>query len=121
MDSKYQMKPKTHFGKYLTEVKGKNIYEADYGFATYSFLNDDCYIEDIYIDKEQRSAGKARELGNEIAKIAIAKGCKRLLGSVIVSVPNSTHNLSILMDEGYKLDSATNNFIVVAKDLTEKS
>jgi GNAT superfamily N-acetyltransferase len=54
------------------------------GIAHYIFrpstweVEDFCYLEDLFVDPKVRSTGVGRALINELEKIAIAKGSKRL-------------------------------------------
>ncbi len=54
------------------------------GLAHYIFrpstweVEDYCYLEDLFVDPMVRGAGVGRALINELEKIAIAKGSKRL-------------------------------------------
>jgi GNAT superfamily N-acetyltransferase len=75
------------------------------------------YLEDIYILPEYRKNSIASTIANEIASLAKAKGCTRMLGSVIPTANNSTDSLKVLMAYGMKLDSCTNNFILLSKGI----
>ncbi|CAB4762582.1 MAG: GNAT family N-acetyltransferase [Actinobacteria bacterium] len=63
----------------VAEVDGQVV-----GFAHYIFRpstwdkNDFCYLEDLFVDPAIRSKGVGRALINELEKIALAKGAKRL-------------------------------------------
>ncbi|CAB4813382.1 unannotated protein [freshwater metagenome] len=63
----------------VAEVDGQVV-----GFAHYIFRpstwdkNDFCYLEDLFVDPAIRSKGVGRALINELEKIAVAKGSKRL-------------------------------------------
>ncbi len=104
--------------KYLKEKTDKLILEVETGFAIYSYPDEHTvYIEDLYILPEWRKSSHASLIANEIADLARAKGCTKMLGSVIPSTKNSTASLSVLISYGMKLDSATNNFILMSKGL----
>jgi len=63
----------------VAEVDGQVV-----GFAHYIFRpstwdkNDFCYLEDLFVDPAIRSKGVGRALINELEKVAVAKGAKRL-------------------------------------------
>lgn len=103
------------FAEYIKERTDKDILENDKGFATYYFINDSCYIEDIYVKPEFRQSGEASNLANEIVKIAKDKQCNRLIGSVVPSAKGSTSSLKVLLAYGFQLDSSLNDFIVMSK------
>lgn len=109
----------SHFGNYIKERLDKNIIEDAHGFATYYFVMPDCYIEDIYVVPEQRKNGVASRYADEIAKIAIQKGCLNLIGSVKPSANGSTASMKVLLAYGFKLVSAKEDFIWLKKKLEE--
>jgi ribosomal protein S18 acetylase RimI-like enzyme len=105
------------FGQYIQEREDKCIIESDIGFATYSFSDAGVYIQDIYVHPEHRKSGEASRLANEIAVIAKEKGLTKMYGSVVPSANNSTDSLKVLLAYGFKLDSSSNNFIVMVKGI----
>lgn len=109
--------PMSLFGDYIKQREGKDIIESDKGFATYSVVKDGIYIEDIFVSADHRHSGEAARMADQIADIAREKGLKRLYGSVSPSANNSTASLKVLLAYGFKLNSSTNNFIWMEKDL----
>lgn len=106
------------YGQYIKEREGKDIVENDYGFATYMINKDNsCYIESIYVIPDARHDHVASQLADEIAYIAKSQGCNTLLGSVSPSANHSTSSLKVLLAYGFQLDSATNNFILMRKEI----
>lgn len=103
--------------QYLKEIINKDVIELAEGFAVYSFSNDSCYIEEIFVLKEHRATGIASHLADKISDIAKQKGCTKLLGSVIPSAKNATTSLRVLLAYGFELNSSTNNFILMEKVL----
>lgn len=105
------------YASYLEELGAKHLVRNDKGFAVYSFINGNCYIEEIYILPEYRGKQEFNALADKVIEIAKQKECKKILGSVIPSIDNSTRNVSIMLAYGFKISSATNNFIAFEKDL----
>jgi predicted GNAT family acetyltransferase len=106
------------FAEYLTERTNRHIIEAEFGFATYTYTdNQTVYIEDLYVIPEQRKSGLASKLTNDIIDLAKAKGCTRLLGSVVPSSKTSTDSMKAFLAFGMKLDSSTNDFVVLSKEI----
>jgi|SRR5271165_1214786 len=103
--------------EYFKEAQTKEIVEDDRGFATYYFLNEGVYVEDIWIKPEFRSNGAARDLLDQIAEIAKNRGCSKMLGSCVPSAKNSTHALKAAFSYGFELLYAKENFIAYSKDL----
>lgn len=115
-----ELKPELNlslYAKYVIEREGKEIIESEVGFATYYFLDDNCYIQNIFVEKDYRKIGEASRLAQEIEKIAKSKGCKKLYGTVCPSANGSTESIKVLLAYGFKLDSSINNLIAFVKDL----
>jgi GNAT superfamily N-acetyltransferase len=105
------------YATYLEELGAKSLIKNDKGFAIYSFAEDYLYIEEIYILPQYRGKKEFAELSNSLMEIAKQKGCKRLLGSVVPSINNSTRSLAMMISYGAKLVSSSNNFIVFEKEI----
>lgn len=105
------------YGKYIKERAGKEIIEDDRGFATYYYLNDGVYIENIYVLEDYRKTGVASNYANQIASIAKEKGCVKMFGSVSPKANGSTDSLKVLLAYGFKLDSSVDNFIALVKEI----
>lgn len=105
------------FGQYIYERQNKSILEDEFGFATYYFQGDCCYIEDIYVVKEKRKENLASKYADKIAEEAKSKGMKYLVGSVKPSANGSTTSLKVLLGYGFELVSAQEDFIWFKKEL----
>lgn len=105
------------YAEYISEREGKHILEHAQGFATYVFMEKGCYIEDIFVRKEYRQTGVAAHLADQIAEIAKERGYKQLFGSVVPSANGSTTSLNVLLSYGFRLESCTNNFILMVKEI----
>lgn len=108
------------YSEYLKERTNDEILETHEGFATYRFLPDtkSVYIVDIYVIPEARKKGVAGELADKIMDIAITKGCKEMIGTVVPSAKGATTSLKVLLGYGMTLKSATENLIIFRKELT---
>lgn len=63
----------------IAELNGQIVGIAHYIFRPSTWeVKDFCYLEDLFVDPKVRGAGVGRALINELEKIAIAKGSKRL-------------------------------------------
>lgn len=105
------------YGDYIKERLGKEIIEDENGFATYYFVNDSTYIENIYVIPEARKLGIASKYADKIAEITLERGYTRLYGSVVPSASGATESLKVLLSYGFQIESAAQNFIVLVKDL----
>lgn len=105
------------YSEYLKERTDKHIIESDKGFVVYSFTEDACYIEDVWIKPDFRRSRECFNFGDIVSGIAKQKGFKKLFGSVVTNTKNSAESMQMLLAYGFKLDSANNNFILLKKDI----
>jgi len=105
------------FLKYKKEREGIEFIEADGAFITYKFLNDFCYIEDIYCEPQLRKTGLAHDLSKQVEKIASDKGFKKLLGSVDVSRSNPERSLIACFNDGFKILNLQGSVIWLQKEI----
>lgn len=106
------------YAKYCQETGVKQILETGAGFATYHFLPNECYIEDIYVLPEFRTKQAASDLADQIAAIAKAKGYKHLTGSVNTKIKDPTTSMKVLLAYGFKFLRADQHAVWFVKDLT---
>jgi hypothetical protein len=64
-----------------------------------------------------RKLGTASEYADQICKLALEKGMKRLVGSVCPGAHGSTDSVKVLLSYGMSLDSATDKLIYFTKNL----
>lgn len=107
----------SNYARYIREREGKHIVEDDYGFATYIYLDEHCYIEDIFVRKEFRTQGHASRYADQIAEEAKQKGFKKLLGSVCPQAMGADQSLKVLQAYGFKLLSSDKNLIYLEKEI----
>jgi len=107
------------YADYLKERTHDEILETPDGFATYRYLPDGktVYIIDIYTTPEARKKGLATALSQQICDLAKAKGCTKMMGTVVPSMKNSTASIGALLAHGMKLDSSADNVIVFTKEI----
>lgn len=108
----------SNFAEYLLERTNREIIEDDRGFATYYYADDlGCHIEDIYVRPDFRNSGVAKEYADKITDRAKERGCKFLYGSIVFPGHGKTASAKVLLAYGFKLHSATNNFILFKKEI----
>lgn len=106
------------YAQYIAERENKNIVEDDKGFATYIFVNDGVYIQDIYVHPDYRHERRASIYADQIAAIAKEKGLNKMYGSVMPSSNGSTSSLKVLLAYGFRLQSSESNAIFMVKELS---
>lgn len=105
------------YSEYVKERLNKEVIENENGFATYLFMDDGVYVEEIFVRKEYRNKGIAKEMLDQISVIAKNKGYKKMIGSVVPSTNGATHSLQAAFAYGFKLDSCRQGIIVYTKEI----
>ena len=106
------------YKRYLEELHpGKSVYSDERGFAVYWIRGEECYIEDIYVEREHRKSRGSHALADAVAKLAHEKDCKYMTGSVVPSANGATLSLKMMLSYGFKVHSAENNLILFIKEL----
>lgn len=105
------------YASYVYERSGKSIIETDKGFATFYYINEFCYIEDIFVKREYRMTGIARDMADQIAQRAKDNGYKKLLGSIDLQAKNCSESLKSLIAYGFKPSFNQNQMTYFVKDI----
>lgn len=105
------------YAQYIYERQNKSIIEDENGFASYYFINDTCYIEELFVKRGSRNKGIASEYASQITKEAKSKGAKQLMGSVNLNTNGATDSMKVLLAYGFSLQTANNNMIFLTKSL----
>lgn len=105
------------FGQYILEREGKKIVEDNRGFATYFYVQDGVYIQDIYVNPDFRKSGAASFYADTIAEEAKAKGFNNMYGTVSPSAYGADASLKVLQAYGFKLDRLANGLIIMKKEI----
>lgn len=105
------------FAQYIAEREGKEIVEDNQGFATYFYVDDGVYIENIYTCPDFRHVGVAASYADRIAAIAKAKGYKKMYGTAVPSTKGCTDSVKVLLAYGFRVHSAEHNAIIFVKEI----
>lgn len=106
------------YAQYAKEYTGRSVIETDHGFITYRYPdNNTVYIENLYVIPDFRQKSAASRMADIVIAEAKEKGCTRCLGSVVPSANNSTISMKVLLAYGFEIDSATNDFVLMRKDI----
>lgn len=105
------------YGDYIKEREDKEIIEDQYGFATFVFLPEHCYIVDIYVKPEFRKQNIASKYADQITVMARERGYSKLLGSVAMKAHGVTTSLRVLLAYGFKLQESNADMIYLVKEI----
>lgn len=109
----------SNYALYIFEREGKEIIEDNEGFATYLHTPSrrEIYIVDVFVKKEFRGVGKARDYFNKIINIAKERNCDYILTSVDTYTNDWQFSLMLLETDGYKQIANKDTTIFLRKDL----
>lgn len=102
---------------YQSELEQKPVIETETGFIQYGFHGTDCYIENVYVKPEFRRTKEGSKLLNLVIDDAKSKRCLRLFGSVVPNRNGATTSLKIQLALGFCLFSASENFVLLMKEI----
>jgi GNAT superfamily N-acetyltransferase len=107
----------TLYAKYIMEREGHDIVEDEYGFIIYKLAGPECFIVDIFVDKEKRCSGHGKKLLAEL--IAKATECTMVTANIWPHKPGSSDALLGALRAGFVVKRAEAGCILIAKDLME--
>ena len=109
------------YADYIKEIHGDECVETEEGFATYRFIDDSgvpsVYIIDIYVRPDFRKSMAASHMADQIVELAKKRGCRRLLGTVNMSIKDPTSSAKFLFRYGMQLYVSSPNSIIFKKEL----
>jgi len=105
------------YKNYLLERENTHLYYDEDSFITYEFIDNYCYIKEVYVAPEKRRAGKAIELGKMVQDLAREKGMHYVMGSVCLSTNGWEKSLQGMYKDGYLLKETDGDMIYLIKDL----
>ncbi len=105
------------YGDYIKETFGKDIVEDNEGFVSFSIVNDECYVEDVYVIPEARLKGKTDVLMAKVVSIAKEKGCKYLTTTINPGIKTVERSMIVILNYGFKFHSSEKNKIIFIKEL----
>lgn len=107
----------SNFAAYKLEREGKLVLERSEGFATYEFLPEGVYIEDIYVAKPFRRSNVAAGMADEICAEAKKRGITQLIGSVDTRAAGATTSVKVLLAYGMEIKTVSGPVIYFVKKI----
>lgn len=105
------------YKQYLLERENTHLHYDEDSFITYEFIDNYCYIKEVYVVPEKRREGKALKLGLMIQDLARNKGMHYVMGSVCISTNGWQKSLAGMYKDGYTLHKTDKDMIYLVKDL----
>lgn len=102
---------------YNKELFGHDSIETEYGFICYIVRPPAVEIRELFVKKEFRHQGKARELIEKLLPIASEKTCSTLWAEVWLKSLGSNEILRAALTYGFKMYEADKNRITIVKEI----
>lgn len=102
---------------YVKEREGLETLESPHGFALYKIKDNECYIQDIFVDRMHRRSGIAAEMADKVADMAKEQGCIWLVGSVDTRAKGSDTSIKVLLAYGMKFSTAKGDMLYFVKGI----
>jgi len=111
---------KSHYAQYLEELTSNcHMYEDDKGFFIYEINDKEFYMKEIYVQKEFRQNGVAKDYDKKAVEMAKEFGCVYIKGSVVPVNNGATISLKMQLALGYELLYCDGFTIYLKKELGE--
>lgn len=105
----------TLYAQYIKERQGLSILENENGFIIYKLTEQECFIQDMFVQKEYRRAGVGKDLLNRLKDIAC--GCDVILANIWLWDPNCNITLAGALACGFRVNRMNDGFIQIILDL----
>ncbi len=105
------------FGNYIFETREVRIVEGIHGFATYLISGDECYVEDVYVEADQRHKGVGRKLIDQVREIAKDLKCTHLTTTVNGRFKDPTTSLKSCLGYGFKVYKISNDILFLKMEI----
>lgn len=107
----------TLYYKYLVERNECDVLENEHGFIVYKITNKECFIVDMFIDKEKRKKYYGTDLLNSLVDLAVENGCINVTANIHLWDKNCNSTLIAAINSGFRMARAENNILLVEKIL----
>lgn len=101
--------------QYLEEINtGRNVEYTDNWFVMYAIIDDECFIEELYIKPECRGLKLTHEIIGNVEHIAKNMGCRYLTSTCKKDRSNA---ISFQLNNGFILQKIHNDTYYFSKEL----
>lgn len=102
---------------YAHERLSAETIEEDYGFITYRMLDNECYIEELYIIPPFRKSHLGTDLANRVRDEAKEHGVNLLTASTLLGTNCTESSVQAILGYGFKIIGASSDRIFFAKEI----
>lgn len=105
------------YANYISERQNGSVIENDDAFITYKINGDECFILDMYVKKEKRTAGIGKKIVGELEAIALSENCKFISANIHLFDRNANSTLLASLMTGFDVVRADVGIITIIKNL----
>lgn len=107
------------YADYILERQGLSLLTSEHGFIAYSLNGEECFVAELFIRKEYRRAGFAKELFKELLQICLNAKCKIITANIHLWDRGANNTLKAIQTVGFEITGAQNGVLLVSKKITE--
>ena len=108
------------YAKYIKEREGLELYETEFGYFTYKFVGEECFLANICVASEHRGQGHSGELIDALSELAKESGAKFISSNVDLRDPGASHTLLCALGLGFKVIKAEYGILAIVKKIGEE-
>lgn len=101
----------------MKERLGMEVFESDHGFITFKVNDEEVFIQDMFVRDGYRKQYVGRELVKRVEEVAKENGKKFVTATILPSAGGSTVSLIGALSIGFKLIGASNNCVIIGKEV----
>jgi len=102
---------------YIKERQNLEGFRTDFGFVTFKVVENEFFIENMYVQKQDRGLGKVEILIDECLKIAKSKECAIITANIYLADSGANRTLRAALRLGFRLEASNNNVLLIKKEV----
>jgi GNAT superfamily N-acetyltransferase len=105
------------YAMYREEREGVETLEYKHGFIQFTIFEDVCYINSIYVKKENRKQGLAHIMADVVKDIALKNNCKQMTAQVDTETNGVEAAMMTILTYGFKVWEIQDSAVKFYKEL----
>lgn len=107
------------YSDYIKERENKQYVEFENGFIVYKIVDKECYLSDMYINKNTRGGDEVKNYISALVEIGKKNDCENITANIYLNDSGANRTLRAALKLDFKIIQANNNVIVIAKNIKE--
>lgn len=102
------------FASYIKERQGIDSIWHEHSFVIYRIVGPECFIVDMFVEKDIRAKGNGRLIINELLEIAKKAGCECITGNIHLGDKGANNTLKASQACGFEVVRAEGNTLLIS-------